>query len=164
MRAPKHLMIVLPVIATGLFFGCSKSPGTAPGASVQRFQPNPGPHGGTLVALGDDEYHIELVLDPAASKLQAYVFDDDVENFVRSTSTTIEITANAGDITHDIILGAVANPETGETIGDTSLFETRADWLRETSQFEGVIAAITVRGTLYSHVAFRFPTGSATPH
>jgi len=148
----------------GLFFGCSKSPGTAPDTSVQRFHPHAAPHGGTLVAFGDDEYHIELVLDPAASKLQAYVFDDDVENFVRSTSNSFEIKVNAGGTTHDIVLGAVANPETGETIGDTSLFETRADWLRTTSQFEGVIAAITIRGTLYSHVEFRFPKESATLH
>jgi hypothetical protein len=45
---------------------------------------------------------------------------------------------------------------TGETAGDTSLFEVPAEWLRTAKAFDGRIKAITVRGVTFNDVAFRF--------
>jgi hypothetical protein len=46
-----------------------------------------------------------------------------MENFVRSPAPSIEIAATVGGTERILVLSAVANPMTGETVGDTSLFE-----------------------------------------
>jgi hypothetical protein len=114
------------------------------------------PHGGTPVPLGDD-YNLELVLDPAEGLLSGYVLDDEMEEFIRSPNHSVSIAVNVGGQTRDLILDAVANPATGESIGDTSLFQAKADWLRTFHSFEGRIVSITVRGTTFTGIKFRFP-------
>ena len=64
--------------------------------------------------------------------------------------------------TERLLLAAVANPATGETVGDTSLFQARADWLKATGQFDGVLRSVPVRGTTFSDVRFNFPRGNDT--
>jgi hypothetical protein len=120
------------------------------------------PHAGTVVALGDEEYHVELVLDQATGKLQAYMLDSELENFVRSSSASIEITATVAGAPASVTLAAVANPETGETVGDTSLFEGDAAWLRARPQFDAVLKSVVVRGASYTDVKFGFPKGNET--
>ena len=120
------------------------------------------PHGGTPVVLGDEIYHIELVLDQKAGRLQAYVFDGELENFIRSGESSIEIDATVGGAPRALVLSAVANPATGETVGDTSLFEGQADWLRSAGEFDGVLRTITIRGTTFTDVKFNYPRGNDT--
>ena len=79
---------------------------------------------------------------------------------MRSAAPSIAITATAGGTTHELELAAVPNPETGETVGDTALFEVQADWLKSTPRFDGVLRSITIRGTTYSAVPFNFPMGN----
>ena len=98
------------------------------------------------MVLGDEVYHLELVLDTQTGTLQAYVLDGEMENFVRSAAPSIEIDASVNGAA-PLILAAVANPATGETIGDTSLFEGRAEWLKAARDFDGVVLrSITIRG------------------
>jgi hypothetical protein len=136
--------------------GCGKAPpGPAADEKPQLRRAVP-PHGGTAVPLGDD-YNLELVLDAGQGTLSAYVLDDDMEEFIRSSSTSITIVASFGGQTRTLILGAVANPATGEAVGDTSLFQGRADWLRTTSGFEGNLASLTIRTTTFTDTKFKFP-------
>jgi hypothetical protein len=58
------------------------------------------------------------------------------------------------------MLAAVANPATGETVGDTSLFEGQADWLKTAREFDATLKTITVRGTTFAEVKFNFPKGN----
>jgi hypothetical protein len=142
--------------------GCSKAPvGAADAAQPHRHHHHP-PHGGTPVVLGDEEYHVELVLDGSAGVLQAFVLDGEMENFVRSTAPRIEITATFAGAPHALVLQAVPNPETGETVGDTSLFEARADWLKATREFDGVLKRVEIRGATFTDVRFNFPKGNDT--
>jgi hypothetical protein len=137
--------------------GCSKSPTAAsdqPHLHVDR-----PPHGGTAVALGDD-YNLELVLNSEAGTLQAYVLDGEMEDFIRSSVPTIEFATTARGTTRTLVLSAVANPATGETVGDTSLFEASADWLKTAGEFDGVLKSITIRGTTFTGVRFKVPRGS----
>src|SRR5678815_5612007 len=76
------------------------------------------PHGGTLVEIGDHAYNLELVRDTAAGKLAAYVLDGHAENFVRIKSAALELIAMPGGKYTPLSLPAVANPSTGETVGD----------------------------------------------
>jgi hypothetical protein len=53
------------------------------------------------------------------------MLDSELENFVRSSSASIEITATVAGAPAGVTLAAVANPETGETVGDTSSSRAR---------------------------------------
>jgi hypothetical protein len=140
-------------LAAALWTGCGKqrsAPGTA-----QLHVAVP-PHGGTPMALGD-AFRIEWVLDAAAGKLQAYIMDDDMENFVRIAPTSFDVTAKLPGHEETLHFEAVPNTATGETVGNTSLFEAQADWLKTTKSFDAVIREINVKGTIFTQVAFNFP-------
>ncbi len=142
--------------------GCSRS-GTGPtppaDAPVAKHEHHP-PHGGTPVVLGDEIYHLELVLDPAAGKLDAYVLDGEMENFIRSKQPSFEAVATVGGQPQTLVFRAIADPATGETVGDTSLFEASAGWLKATRSFDAVLTSLDIRGTVFTHVAFNFPQGN----
>ena len=145
-------LLVAPVLAAVvllMFSSCSRreSTSSAGGHSHQA------PHGGTLVEVGQHAYNIELVRDPAAGKLTAYVLDGHAENFVRITAPTIDLVAFTGGEKRPLTLRAVANSATGETVGDTSQFEAQADWLKNTAEFPGEIPAIEIRGTRFQNIA-----------
>jgi hypothetical protein len=162
MRLRIPLLLAAAILPLTLATGCQKAPpGPADSLKAQGHHHHP-PHGGTPVVLGDEEYHLELVLDRGAGKLQAYVLDDEMEDFVRVSAPSIAITATAGGQPRDLVLAAVPNPVTGETVGDTSLFEAQADWLRTVPQFDGVLRSITIRGATFTGVRFNFPKGNDT--
>jgi len=161
MRA-HHLPTIVALSVLAASAGCSKAPlGAADVAPPHRHHHHP-PHAGTPVVLGDEDYHIELVLDPSAGVLQAFVLDSEMENFVRSAAPRIEMTATVAGAPHTLVLQAVANPETGETVGDTSLFEGRAEWLKATKEFDAVITSVEIRGATFTDVRFNFPKGNDT--
>src|ERR1022692_4220466 len=81
--APLLLAVVLPPL---LAPGCSRPPSTASSGQPHKHEHHP-PHGGTPVVLGDEAYHIELVLDASAGTLQAFVLDGELENFIRSAAS-----------------------------------------------------------------------------
>jgi hypothetical protein len=114
------------------------------------------PHGGTPVALGDD-YQIEWVLDAPAGKLQAYILDGEMENFVRIAPPSFDVTAKLPGKEEVLHLVAIPNSATGEKVGSTSLFEAQADWLKTTKTFAAVLREINVKGTTFTNIAFTFP-------
>ncbi len=118
------------------------------------------PHGGTPVMLGKETYHLELVRDAAAGKLSVYVLDGEMENFIRIAAPSIEVVATVGGAKQTLTAAAIANPATGETAGNTSLFEAQADWLKTTSTFDGVVTKVEIRGTAFTAVDFNFPKGN----
>lgn len=118
------------------------------------------PHDGTAVVLGDEIYHLELVLDAAAGKLQAYVLDGEMENFIRCPAPSFEVIATVNGEKRPLLFQAVADAATGEKVGDTALYETQADWLKSTPKFDAVLTALTVRGTPFTAVRFNFPLGN----
>jgi hypothetical protein len=143
----------------GVLAGCGVRTPTAPPAGSQLHKDVP-PHGGTPVALGED-YRLELVLDAPAGKLDAYVFDGEFENFVRINAESFQVTAHLPGGQQVLAFKAVPNPATGETVGDTSMFETRADWLENQKSFDAVLQQLTVKGTTFSNIAFNFPNGTS---
>jgi hypothetical protein len=153
MRIPIALLVALAVAG-----GCSRQ--LADSGKVQLHVDQP-PHGGTPVALGE-AYNLELVRDPSTGLLQAYVLDDEMEEFVRSSAPSVEIDAKVAGTAKVVILKAVPNTATGETVGDTSQFQGQADWLKGTAPFDGAVVSITVRGTLFSGVRFSFPKGNTS--
>lgn len=116
------------------------------------------PHGGTLVELGEEFAHLEIVLDAATGKLTAYALDGEAEKAVRLKQPEIEITiANPATV---VKLSGVANSLTGETASDTSEFAGQSDALKGAAGFDGVIRAVTIKGQPFKGVAFNFPKGN----
>ncbi len=156
-------LLPLVILLAGLLAftpGCGKkAPSSASATAPARHEHHP-PHGGTPVVLGDEAYHLELVLDSASGTLQAYVLDGEMENFVRCTAPTVEIDATVGAERKILKLTAVPNPATGEIVGDTALFEAHADWLKMATDFDGRVKKITIRGTTFTDVKFNFPKGN----
>ena len=160
-RPPVSSRFALPLaLLLGFAAGCARqSPEPAAAPAARRHEHRP-PHGGTPVVLGDESYHVELVRDAATGRLQAYVFDGELENFIRSPLPALTIDARINGADQTLVLAAVANPATGETVGDTALFEGAADWLRTTDRFDATLRTITIRGTTFTDVKFNFPLGN----
>ncbi|MDB6128688.1 MAG: hypothetical protein JWM35_2584 [Verrucomicrobia bacterium] len=112
------------------------------------------------MVLGQEAYHVELVRDAASGRLSAYVLDGEMETFVRISQPAVEMTATVDAGNKSLTLSAMANSATGETVGNTSLFEGQADWLKSASEFNAVLTRIEVRGTTFTAVAFNFPKGN----
>jgi hypothetical protein len=118
------------------------------------------PHGGTPVVLGNEEYHLEFILNPSEGKLQAFVMDGELENFVRIPARTFEVNAEVAGNQESLVFNAVASHATGETVGDTSAFEAHTDWLKTNTTFDATLKQITVRTKTYQNVQFNFPKGN----
>ena len=154
-------LMILVGISMTFAPGCGrKMSGPASAATSVRHEHRP-PHGGTPIVLGNEAYHLELVLDSESGALQAFVLDGEMENFIRCDATTLEIDVTPGDQPQTLMLAAVANPATGETVGDTALFEAHADWLKTVTTFDGLLKKITIRDTTFADVKFTFPKGNA---
>ena len=160
MRARTLAPLLAMALAAAATAGCSRAPAPAP-AIAHGHEHHP-PHGGTPVVLGNELYHVELVLDARAGVLQAYVLDGEMENFIRCAVPSIEIDAAVGGKPVSATLAAVANPATGETVGDTAFFEAHADWLKGAGGFDGTLRSVTIRGTTFTDVRFNFPRGNDT--
>lgn len=143
--------------------GCKDANQRPEGIATPHKHEHVAPHGGTPVVLGVEEAHLEFVLDAAAGKLQAYVMDGHLENFVRITAESFTVTVRRGSAAEALTFKAVASGATGERVGDSSLFETRAEWLKSTSSFDATIDSLTVRGKTYENVKFNFPKGNEEP-
>lgn len=159
-------LCVLAVIALIPFTGCAKKKSAEAhdhdhGSHSHGHEHVP-PHGGTPIVLGDELYHVELVRDAITGTLQAYVFDGELENFIRIAQPSVAITAKINGADTPLVFAAVANAATGETVGDTSLFQTQADWVKTTDRFEAVLKTITIKGRTFTDVAFKFPEGNET--
>ena len=138
---------------------CGPRSGADAGSGGGQHRHDP-PHGGTGVELGDEEYHLEFVRDAAPGKMQAYVLDAHMENFVRVSTGSFTVSAKRGDGGETLAFMAVGSNATGETIDDTSLFEANADWLKTNNNFDAVLKELTIKGRRYENVAFNFPKGN----
>src|SRR5882762_6275415 len=107
----KHLFSILG-LATVLLAGCHQKPANASGTPAPAKHEHKPPHGGTPVVLGNEEYHLELVLNDAERKLQAFVMDGELENFVRVQASTFEINAQVAGKDEPLVFHAIANNAT----------------------------------------------------
>lgn len=77
-----------------------------------------GPHQGSLIELGGEEYHAELVHDE--SSVTVYILDSTAKNTVPIESTSLTISALHDDAPEQFLLTAV--PQSDEPNGKTSKF------------------------------------------
>lgn len=122
------------------------------------------PHGGSLCAIGDHQFNVEFVLDPAAGKLTAYALDAHAENFVRIAAATLEIQITTPSPSRTLTLTAVANSATGETVGNTSQFEAGADWLKGATSLSGILTRFDAQGSAFQNVPIAIVPPTAAGH
>jgi hypothetical protein len=148
-------------VSAGLFLSaCERKTAPAPIASAPAKHEHHAPHDGTPVVLGEEAYHLELVLVADEGKLQAFVLDGEMENFIRCPAPSFDVVATVAGEKRPLTFTAVADPATGEKIGDTALFEAQADWLKTTKRFDAVLTSLTIKGTPFANVPFNFPLGN----
>lgn len=135
----KKLLLVL------LLTGCDAKPPATPPPAKHAHQ---APHGGTLVELGEEFAHVELVIESATGKVTAYVLDGEAERPIRVEQKEIVL---QGKVT----LQAVGSPLTGEKPGDTSQFEGQSDALKGAKELDGTIVRIVVKGRELRDVPLR---------
>lgn len=118
------------------------------------------PHGGTGVTLGEEEAHVEFLRDASAGKMTAWVLAPHMSGYTRIQQESFEVTAKVGGEDKTLTFKAVANSATGETVGNTSMFEAEADWLKTTDTFDGTLKQLDIKGKVFTGVAFNFPKGN----
>lgn len=121
------------------------------------------PHGGTLIAFGEEFAHLELVINSTTGEITAYALDGEAEKSVPLAQETIEIEVEKPQ-KFNIKLEAVENSLTGETRGATSEFRAKVDRLKESNEFDAKVNSITIRGREFKNVHFNFPKGNENGH
>src|SRR3954452_20946497 len=161
MRANAHSLVVFGLLAANMMLaGCGDKDKQRLNATAPAKHEHIPPHHGTPVVLGNEEYHLELVLDAPSGKLQAYVMDGELDNFIRIPQSIIKASVRRPEREETLEFKGIANNATGEAVGDTSLFEAGADWLKTTPTFDATIEELIVRGKMYQNVKFNFPKGN----
>lgn len=113
------------------------------------------PHGGALVELGEEFAHLELSWDAAEGRLLVYVLDGEAEQGVPISDPELVVEAEGVRLT----LAPQANPLSGETAGNTSVYSGRAEALEGRHSWRGRLKQIMVRGRRFSDVAVQVPQG-----
>jgi len=119
------------------------------------------PHQGTLIVMGKEFAHLELVLDSPSGSLTAYSLDGEAENAVVLTQAVIDvqITLRDGQVL-DVPLKAVENPLTAEVVGNTSEFRGQAEQLKGVAKFNRKIRLVSTKGETFKEVVFAYPEGN----
>lgn len=81
------LRISTAVFAAGVFFIHSPIGAQSPATSVtstssSHVHAEHGPHGGEILEVGKDEYHMELIIDEAKKQVVVYLLDGKMKDFV----------------------------------------------------------------------------------
>jgi hypothetical protein len=130
-----------------------------------------GPHEGALVAIGEEDAHLEFVLDSDSGTLKAYVLDGDADEAVaiKQASLQLAVTLTKGDdddkggLPEDaviVMLSAVSPADDGTT----SEFEGQSDTLKGAEKFAANLTSVTVGGKSFKNVAFKYPEGNEDHH
>lgn len=101
-----------------------------------------GPHGGSLIELGDEEYHAELLHDEKNHAVTIYVLDSKAENTVPIKASEVTIEIKAGDEQHEFPLAAVYLDE--ENKSQSFCFEAVDEDLSHVLDEEGAAASLKI--------------------
>ena len=155
LRLSHLIFLILPII---FVIGCSEAKDATPESCAQRSEHH-APHGrsGSRIGRGGISSGVAYVtLSPG--KLQAYVLDGEMENFVRISAESFDLTIQLAGKETTLVMKAVANRATGETVGDIRpCSQAQANWLATTPSFDGLLKEIVVQGKTYFNVKFHFP-------
>lgn len=145
------LSLCVTLSFSAAFVGCNsesgdfEETGDAPPDQAQdepHAHPHEGPHDGSLIELGNEEYHGELVHDEKTGAVTIYILDGHVENAVPIAAS--EITIN---LTHDgeaEQFKLAASPDEGDPEGKSSRFVSDDEHLSEDLDHDDVKARLVL--------------------
>lgn len=166
-RQHRLTTIVFCAVLSTLLAACQSGNEDSEGAADQHghdHHHHVAPRGGMLVEVGDHFANLEVVVDTATGRLTAHVMDGCAEQAIRIAQPEIMLTVilppdpdEAAAEAHVVSLAAVANPLTGETVGDTSEFTAVVPELVGARYFAGVVGDLEIRGTMVAGLDFYYP-------
>jgi hypothetical protein len=165
-----HALIAATILACAGGESPSDSAAAGDSGATPAEHRHPAPHGGTLVELGDELAHLEVVLDSSSGMLTVYVLDGEAEGALRPANDALEIdvelasepgNADARRPLGTLRLAGVANPLTGETAGATSQFAVRHAAFRGAGRLTGTVRSVEVLGHTFRDLAFTYPDTAA---
>ena len=186
-------IVVLPFVAGGLFFltGCSgETPGPAkpsgtPSAAHKdhgdddhdhdhhHHHAEKGPHSGALVAIGQDDAHLEFVLDADSGTLKAYILDGEAEKPIAIKQANLQLAVTLdkkeGDaedksaLPDDVVI-VMLSAVSPDDDGKASEFEGQSDELKGAEKFAANLSAVNVGDKPFKNVTFKYPEGNEDHH
>lgn len=193
-------ILVIPFVAGGLFFltGCSeetpapKNSGTKTSAAHNEggghdhdddhdhdhdhghhhHHADKGPHQGALVAIGQDDAHLEFVLDADSGTLKAYVLDGEAEKPVAIKQTNLQLAVtfkkagegeDKNDLPDDVVLVMLSAVSPADD-GTATEFEGQSDELKGAEKFAANLTSVTIGDKPFKNVAFKYPEGNEEDH
>ncbi len=151
----KLAVMTLSVVASIVLVGCGSST-EAPKTSAQadhhdehshahgdeHGHAEEGPHHGSLIELGNEEYHAELVHDDASGTVTIYLLDSSAKAAVPIDATEIRVNLSHDGEAEQFTLAA--SPQSSDPSGKASRFVSTESELAEDLDHEGVEAKLVV--------------------
>jgi hypothetical protein len=127
--------------------GCGQAPSrdtsAAPSATAESHEhPTEGPHHGSLIELGNEEYHAELLHDEQAGTITVYILDSAAKQAVPIDAT--ELTVNLSHDGQAEQFSLAASPQSSDPPGQSSRFTSSDAELAEELDHEHAEAQLVV--------------------
>lgn len=116
-----------------------------------------------MVVLGEEEFHLEVLSDPAAGRLVVHVLDGHLEGYIRLPEPALEVVVRLADGERRLALDAVRRGTNAAAPETTAVFAGEADWLQGLTRFQAEFPLLQIRGREYRHVRFDHPGGNVAP-
>ena len=146
-----HFMTTIRIVALacGLSAICARLD-AAPAAGHPHAHPTEGPHHGTLIELGKEDYHAELVHDDATDTVTIHILDATATKSVPTTAKEVTLNMRAGGKPQQFALAA--RPQKGEAAGAASVFVATGKDLCRAIHEHGASGRLNVEigGKMYS--------------
>ncbi len=91
--------------------------------------PSKGPHKGSLIELGEEEYHAEIVHDEEAGSVTVYLLGSDAKTVVATEAKDVAVNAKVKG--KAVQLKLKASPQKGDKTGTSSRFASKSKELME---------------------------------
>lgn len=128
--------LTVALLATLGLAGCTPSSPSGKGHSHDLHEhPTEGPHGGALIEWGDEEYHVEFIVDRDKKQATAYILDDSAKKAKPIATETLTLTLE--HVSPPVTVTLKAEPMEGEAKGEASRFVGVDDKLGEAGPFKG---------------------------
>jgi hypothetical protein len=114
--------------------------------------PEKGPHGGPVVILGEDEYHMEVTFDRAKKEARVYIYEEGFEQPLPVKAKSQLILT----LTHEsppVSIELKADPQKGDKEGTASQFFATHEKLDRKDRFSGTLGG-RIDGTAYRALKF----------
>lgn len=105
-----------------------------------------GPHGGHILELGEEEYHVEWTHNDDSGKVSLYILDSGMTKEVAIDAAEVTIETKVGDATKEYILGAVSGGDSDPpAASEFSIEDKTLVGALEAAGHEGTTAKLKVK-------------------